>query len=300
MSDAESRAEARIAPVRDDVHGRVALARDFYTDSSGPLRRYGHAELSFLRWSAARGVLAPESSDPPGSAWWRSVNEELLRDKVEASLLCAGVRGEPRSKSVEYWMQCIRTPSPASWYRAHNASIVAGYLRHEDLAAAESQVERFMINVALLRVLFTHAMLAEPRLALGRLAGFGPRLVDPRSRTVKWFLDLGRSFPSEYPVITPARETILDEHAIARMLDYGVIAPRLPALYEFSAGALDEPRLPGLLDAGVPAYVWQPQERSLWYVGNTGPHLRVIARATGERLLWQPSPAAHRAPWKRR
>ena len=88
-----------------------------------------------------------------------------------------------------------------------------------------------MMNVALLRVLFTHAMLVRPRLALGPLAALGPLLADPRSRTVRMFLDLGRSFPSEYPVAAPVEEAIRDEHALARLLDYGLIAPRLSALY---------------------------------------------------------------------
>ncbi|MGX1542412.1 hypothetical protein [Streptomyces adustus] len=295
MSDAASRAERRIALVRDDVAARLALAREFYAQACEPLRRYGHAELSFLRWSAARGVLATESGARPGSAWWRAVNEGLLRDKVEARLLCAGVPGEASARSVEYWMDCIRRPSPAAWYRAHNASIVAGYLRHENLAAPEAQVERFMMNVALLRVLFTHALLVRPRLMLGWLAPFGPRLVDPRYATVKWFLDLGRSFPQVYPVTLPTEDTILDEHALARMLDYGVIAPRVPALYALSAATLEEPRLMSLLDAGVPAYVWTRAERPLWYVGNTGAHLRLIARMTGVRLRWPPSPARRRS-----
>ncbi|MFD7873053.1 hypothetical protein ACFV5G_02800 [Streptomyces sp. NPDC059766] len=294
MSDAASRAEQRIALVRDDVAARLALAQEFYAQACEPLRRYGHAELSFLRWSAARGVLATESGTRPGSAWWRAVNEGLLRDKVEARLLCAGAPGEASARSVEYWVDCIRRPSPAAWYRAHNASIVAGYLRHEKLAAPEAQVERFMMNVALLRVLFTHAMLVRPRLMLGWLAPFGPRLADPRYATVKWFLDLGRSFPPVYPVALPTEDTILDEHALARMLDYGVIAPRLPALYALSAATLEEPRLMAFLDAGVPAYVWTRAERPLWYVGNTGAHLRLIARVTGVHLRWPPSPAGRR------
>ncbi|MFE5480998.1 hypothetical protein [Streptomyces sp. NPDC056527] len=217
----------------------------------------------------------------------------LLKDKAEAGLRCGGAgAGTASSRSVEYWMEFIREPSPALWYRAHNASIVSGYLRYADLARAELQVERFMMNVALLRVLFTHAMLVNPRLALGRLARLGPRLVDPRHRTVKLFLDLGRSFPSEYPLTVPTAQAILDEHALARMLDYGMIAPRLPALYEFSAEALEEPRLAGLLDAGVPAYAWAREDRSIWYIGNTGAHLGAIARISGVRLLWQRSPVA--------
>lgn len=296
MADAATRAERQVARVRDDPAGRYALAREFYRQATGPRRRYGRAELGFLRWSLARGVLAPQSSDPPGSPWWRAVNERLLRDKAEAHLLCSGAAGVPSAPSVACWADFIRAPAPRSWYRAHNASIVAGYLAHEDLAAAERQVERFMMNVALLRVLFTHAMLAEPRLALGRLAPLGPLMADPRHRSVQLFLDLGRSFPPEYPVTAPVEETVLDEHALARMLDYGLIAPRLTALYEFSAESLDEPRLTTLLDDGIPAYAWPHTDRTIWYVGNTGPHLRAIARASGTHLRWEPSPVrpAHR------
>ncbi|MFD7446071.1 hypothetical protein [Streptomyces sp. NPDC059909] len=292
MTDAASRAEQRVARVRDEAAGRYALAQEFYRNATGPRRRYGHAERSFMRWSLARGVLAPETSDPPGSPWWRAVNERLLRDKIEAHLLSAGATGAASAHSVEYWEDFIRKPDPGRWYRAHNASIVAGYLQHEDLAAAEPQVERFMMNVALLRVLFTHAMLVQPRLALGRLAALGPLMADPRHRAVQMFLDLGRSFPPEYPVTTAVEETILDEHAFARMLDYGLIAPRLPALYEFSAASLDQPRLTALLDDGVPAYAWPHTDRPIWYIGNTGPHLRAIARVSGVRLLWEPSPLA--------
>ncbi|MGW1886678.1 hypothetical protein [Streptomyces sp. NPDC001970] len=292
MADAASRAAQRVTRVRDDAAGRYALAREFYQLAMGPRHQYGTAELSFMRWSLTRGVLAPETADPPGSPWWRAVNERLLRDKAEARLLATEATGTASARSVELWVDFIRTPEPGRWYRAHNASIVAGYLQHEDLAATELQVERFMMNVALLRVLFTHAMLVQPRLALGRLAALGPLLADPRHRAVQMFLDLGRSFPPEYPVTAPVEDTILDEHALARMLDYGVIAPRLPALYEFSAASLDQPRLTDLLDDGVPAYAWPHADRPIWYIGNTGPHLRAIARATGVRLLWERSPSA--------
>ncbi|WP_351231654.1 hypothetical protein [Streptomyces sp. NPDC002133] len=282
--------------MRDDAAGRYALAREFYQLAMGPRHQYGTAELSFMRWSLARGVLAPETADPPGSPWWRAVNERLLRDKAEARLLATEATGTASARSVELWADFIRTPDPGRWYRAHNASIVAGYLQHEDLAATELQVERFMMNVALLRVLFTHAMLVQPRLALGRLAALGPLLADPRHRAVQMFLDLGRSFPPAYPVTAPVEDTILDEHALARMLDYGVIAPRLPALYEFSAASLDQPRLTDLLDDGIPAYAWPHSDRPIWYIGNTGPHLRAIARATGVHLLWERSPSGRRGP----
>ena len=55
---------------------------------------------------------------------------------------------------------------PGAWYRAHNGSVVAGYLEHRDLAEAENEAERFFMNVVLCRVLYTHALVAAPRMSL--------------------------------------------------------------------------------------------------------------------------------------
>ena len=66
-------------------------------------------------------------------------------------------------------MDFLRKPSARAWYRAHNSSIIAGYLEHRQLSAAELPVERFFMDVALARVLFVHALVIRPKLALGRL-----------------------------------------------------------------------------------------------------------------------------------
>jgi len=279
--DAAARASREVAAVRDDPAGRLALARRFYRRAPRSLRRYGTAELSFLRWELARGVLAPTASDRPGSAWWRAINERLLRDKGEAGLLASGARGLASASSVQLWVDFLRRPRPGAWYRAHNASVVAGYLEHEELTAGERRVERFMMNVALLRVLFAHALVAEPRLALGRLGRLGPVLADPRRHTVGLFLDLRRSFPVHYPVEAPLDEAIAAEQPLARALDYGVIAPRLAEVYAFSAAALAEPRVMDLLDDGAPAYAWPHADREVWKAVPPGRHLRVLARLTG-------------------
>ncbi|MGY1604574.1 hypothetical protein [Geodermatophilus sp. SYSU D00815] len=283
MADAATTAAREVARVRGDPTGRYALAADFYRSAGGARRRYAAAELGFLRWELARGVLAPADARPPGSPWWRAVNERLLRDKVEADLLAAGAPGGASAASVELWELFLRDPRPAAWYRAHNASIVGAYLEHEELTAAELPAERFLMNVALLRVLYTHALVARPRLALGPLARLGPVLADPRGPTVRLFLDLRRSFPSHYPVTLPLAEVIAREQPLARALDYGVIAPRLPDVYAFSAAALGEPRVVGMLDDGAPAYAWPHADREVWTTGNTGRHLALVAGLTGAR-----------------
>ncbi|WP_068275371.1 hypothetical protein [Aldersonia kunmingensis] len=45
--------------------------------------------------------------------------------------------------------------------------MVAAYLEHRDLAGAENEAERFFMNVVLCRVLYSHALVAAPRISLG-------------------------------------------------------------------------------------------------------------------------------------
>ena len=142
-----------------------------------PFRR---AALSFMRWQARRGVLDPLDATPPGSVWWRAVNERLLRDGCETVALFGGLAGPPSSDAVRLWLEFGERPTGRNWYRAHNASIVAGYLEHRALAGAEGAPERFFMNVALVRVLYAHALAGAPRLALGRFAPLGRVLGDPR------------------------------------------------------------------------------------------------------------------------
>src|SRR4029453_1395432 len=115
-----------------------------------PFRR---AALSFMRWQARRGVLNALDATPPGSVWWRAVNERLLRDGCETVALLGGTDGEPSSRAVRLWLKFAAKPRGRNWYRAHNASIVAGYLEHRNLADEEVVPERFFMNVALARVL---------------------------------------------------------------------------------------------------------------------------------------------------
>ena len=152
-----------------------------------------------------------------------------------------------------------------AWYRAHNASIVAGYLEHQDLSAAELPVERFFMNVALGRVLFAHALVASPRLALGRVRAVSRLLGDPRWRGADLFLSLHNILPIRYPLedVTLA-EILARENYAGRLIDYGVMLPRVQALFEFAAADLDEPGLLGLMRDGLPAYAWTNDENHPW------------------------------------
>ena len=188
-----------------------------------------------MGWELRRGVLAPATATRPGSAWWRALNERLLRDGCEAVARAGGRGGEPSSTTIAPWLEFASQPSAASWYRAHNASIVAAYLEHRALAEQENRAERFFINVVLLRVLYAHALVAAPRLALGRLQPFSRPLGDPRLGMAGIFLSLRRTVPDAYPLPDPLEEYLRAEAGIGRTLDYGVIRPRLQRLYEWSA-----------------------------------------------------------------
>ena len=264
-------AAAQVAAVRDDPAARLALMARVFRGPTGRAPRhlpFRRAALSFMRWQARRGVLEPLDASPPGSAWWRAVNERLLRDGCETVALLGGLTGEPSSRAVRLWLEFGARPTRRNWYRAHNASIVAGYLEHQDLAEAEGAPERFFMNVALLRVLYAHALAAAPRLALGRFASLGRLLGDPRLGMAGVFLSLRRVLPDRYPLELDVERYIADEQRLGRMLDYAVIVPRLQCLYEWSAEELGEPRLLELVRDGSPIYAWPYAQRHVWRTPN--------------------------------
>lgn len=251
-------AAERVAAARDDPTERLRLAAANIECGRPSARgRFARSELAFLRSQISRGVLAPHDSPRPGSAWWRAVNERLLRDALESTLLVAGAGGRPSTGSVELWLEFAARPSSASWYRAHNASVVADYLEHEQLAARELLVERFFLNVALVRVLYAHALVAAPRLAVGRLAPLGRWLGNPRGGTVGFFLSIRRVFPDFYPL----------------------------------AGLEGAD---GLISEGVPAYVWPAELREQWLEASTRRIPRLLARLTGADELLTRAPSRNR------
>ena len=166
-------AEAQVAVARDDPGARLALLDRTCRRADRPC-----APACAV---PAGSPLVHALADPARSA--RSsrchagrqhlvavVNAQLLCDGCEALALVGGRSGDPSSQAVRLWLDFIASPTPHCWYRAHNASIVTGYLKHEGLASNENAPERFFMNIALVRVLYAHALVGAPRLALGRLA----------------------------------------------------------------------------------------------------------------------------------
>ncbi|MGD9572849.1 MAG: hypothetical protein AB7V62_13240 [Thermoleophilia bacterium] len=263
---AAERAAATVARVRDDPAARLRLGRVLYASEppGSPHLPYGRAMASFIGWQVRRGVLAPPGAPRPGSPWWRALNEAVLRDIAEARQLEAGAPGQPSSPAVEAILAFIARPTAAGWYRAHNVSIARAYLANAGLAQGEGRIERFFLNVVLLRVLYAHALVAAPRLALGWMWPLGRPLGDPRASTTGIFLSLARTVPDRYPLGDDVTPFVAGEASLGRMLDRAMIQPRLRALYDWSARELGEPGVARLLDGDVPAYAWDPADAATW------------------------------------
>ena len=287
---AAARAAVIVAAARDHPAKRLRLACSFYEQRAEgrSIRSYRRAEIAFMRWQIRRGVLHPPNSATPGSPWWRAVNETLLRDGAEAALLTDGVPGEPSTCGVWHWLTFLRQPSPRAWYRAHNASIVAGYLDNRHLISDELLIERFFMDVALLRVFYAHSLLAEPRLALGRLKPLGPLLGDPRRRAADLFLSLQNVLPDEYPLAVTGIDNVLaDENYLGRVFDYGVIAPRIELLYRFAADDLGEPRVAELCTEQSPVYAWPFEYREVWRTGRSRTGIALAGAVLGRPSIDQ-------------
>jgi hypothetical protein len=267
VASAAEYAAALVSAVRDDPAARFALLRSLYEAAPGrpelhlPYRR---AALSFMGWQLRRGLLDALDGPKPGSPWWRAVNERLLHDTAEARAQLMGRDGPASSLSAAWSVEFARRPSARTWYRAHNATIVLAYLDHRELAEAESRVERFFINLVLIRVLYAHALVAAPRLALSWLSPIAPLLGDPRLSMTGIFLSLSRVLPDRYPLQRDLSYDIADEHGVGRLLDLGLIRPRLDALYSWSAAELSIPELTNLLRDSVPTYAWDVADAAPW------------------------------------
>ncbi len=269
-ASAAAHADASVDRVRDHPEGRLALLRRLYElppEVDRGYLPYRRAASAFLGWQLRRGLLNPPTAEVPGSPWWRAVNDALLRDTSEARELALGRAGEARTRGVEATLEFIRAPTARSWYRAHNLTIASGFLAHEPLACQEGRVERFFVNLVLIRVLYAHALVAAPRMALGWLAPAGRLLGDPRLGMTGIFLSLSRVLPDDYPLgedLTPYTEA---EHSLGHLLDVGILVPRLTPLFDWSAEELGLPGLTTLLDrtTGTPTYAWDAADSEVWH-----------------------------------
>jgi hypothetical protein len=83
-----------------------------------------------------------------------------------------------------------------------------------------------------------------------------------------------------YPVADDIRTYVEAENSLGRLLDYGVILPRLQMLYEWSAQELEQPALEELARGGVPSYVVPIEAAPLWRPVPAPVMVRLLGRAT--------------------
>ena len=173
--------------MRDDPAARLALiARTYH----GPTGRAATPALHPLCWVAGGDVADPRRSKP-----------SLVGGKPESVVATGEGRRRPRLDVL---------------LRATTTSIVDANLEHRDLAEAESASERFFMNVALVRVLYAHALVGAPRLALGRFAPLSRLLGDPRLGMAGVF-SLRRVLPNRCPLALDAERYIVDEQRLGRL-----------------------------------------------------------------------------------
>lgn len=263
---AAAAADLAVMSVRDNPQSRLDLHHHIYAARAGNQRLlpYRRAAAAFMNWQFKRGVLNGMDDPSPGSPWWRAVNASLLRDTYEAHALALGRPGVPSSPAVSAGMEFIARPTARGWYRAHNMSVAQAYLTNQHLAQQEGRVERFFMNLVLIRVLYAHSLVAAPGLALNWLAPLGPVLGDPRMGMTGIFLSLSRVLPDRYPVGDRVERYTENEHGFGHLLDVGIITPRSELIFKWSAAELELPALADYLHEGVPTYAWDPADARVW------------------------------------
>jgi uncharacterized protein with NAD-binding domain and iron-sulfur cluster len=258
LESLEKEAALAVARVRNDPRGRLALRERFYQRcDSHPLGGpgFGRSELDFMRWEIARGVLAPPEAG--GSPWWRAVNERLLYHAELAALIHEQLPDAVSGiGAVRFWLDFIRRPSATGWYRAHNASIVVGYLDAVHLAHAEPWSERIWVNVVLYRLLYAQGLVEG--VVLGEL---GQVLSDPMGPSVDVLVHIPAFYPDKYPLSRHELQTLLQRShrflpELAADFDNLLVLPELARLYAEAAGWLGQPGLELLLSDGKPNYPW--------------------------------------------
>jgi hypothetical protein len=255
VAEAEAEVRALVQSVRDDPEGRLRLRERFYRvygEVAGWPEGFGISELDFLRWEIHRGVL-----NTTGSPWWSQVNLDFLySSELAGRLYQLDLDPATLPLPVQFWIEYFRRPSEVTWYRAHNGTIVQGYLDYPFLAERESEPEQTFLNIVLYRLLFAQSLTEEHHPIIAELAHF---LANPLSPSVDILVHVPDFYPDHYP-LTPSevrdvlhRSLTLDGLA-ADVLDDVVILPQLTHLYREASKWLRQPALEGLIAAGRPSY----------------------------------------------
>jgi hypothetical protein len=256
LPEIEAEVRALVDTVRDDPQGRIRLRETFYKtygEVAGWPEGYGISELDFLRWEVQRGVLDPVT----GSPWWRNVNLDFIYSSQLAGRL-QELAMDPSGLAVpvQAWLEYFRKPSATTWYRAHNCSIVQGYLDYPNAAAKETAAEQTFLNIVLYRLLFAEYMEEGGGHLLGAI---GRLLANPLSPSIDILVHVPDFYPDHYP-LTPSEirdvmhRSLSSEGLLEAFFDEVIILPQLTHLYQKAAGWLQQPALTTFVRDGQPIY----------------------------------------------
>ena len=271
MSEFETlkkRARDLAESVKNSPDKRVELRKRFYErygflDEIGE-SGYGNSEIAFLCWEVKRGVLDPVS----GSPWWSDVNLDFiflseLGGLVHAEGLSEWVLNHQADTALQrneflalsHWLSYLASPSSETWYRAHNCSIITGYIKRRSIAYQEDRAEQIFINVVLYRLLYAQAMVEDRSLFLK----LGDILANPALPSVEIITGLPDFYPKTYPLSPENLKEIQGrghnlEDIGVRILDDAIIIPELNRLYRFAAKVNGIPELNHFLKGGRPIY----------------------------------------------
>ncbi len=259
LRELESEVWKYVETLRDSPEARLKSREVFYKkygqEDKSEKYGYGDSEIAFLGWEE-RCVLRPPDAKPPGSAWWSNVNLWFIY-LSELAAKAYDIRF-PKSElpvATQFWISFIEKPTSQTWYKAHNSSIIDGYLKYPDLAKKEAVPEKIFINMVLYRLLFAQSMV-EGRFLFKKL---GKILGDPRGNAVQFITHLDAYYPSSYPMSKKDINEVLGKvHSLGELgvkfLDDVLIEPELTRLYYEASNWNEQPGLNRLIVQHKPAY----------------------------------------------
>ena len=248
-----------IATIKHNPTARLKSRENFYKKYGASDRGefgFGNSEIAFMKWENDRVIRSPDANTQ-GSEWWNAVNlwfiylSELGVKAKEANI--------PKSAlpiPAQFWIDFIENPSDSTWYRAHNSSIIDGYLKYPLLAKKENESEQVLINIVLYRLLFAQAMVEGKDFAFGRL---GKIFANPRGTAVNLITQFEYFYPTNYPMSAEDKRHLLGQsHDLGvfgmKFLDDVIIEPEFAQLYQEASEWNQQPQLLKLLVENKPAY----------------------------------------------
>lgn len=256
----EQKAKLIVENVSNYPEKRYRLRYDFYETYGYPIIKgqegLGNSELAFIQWEIKRGILNPITNTPAsGSAWWRSVNSYFLYAATLAQLIAeSGQTFNSLPQPVRFWLDYINAANEKTWYRAHNSSIIAGYVKANSLAFGETIYEQYFMNIVLYRLLYAQSMVEGVSFGI-----LGKLFANPRGKAVSIITDIEAFYPTHYPLSQKDISYVMHKAhnvsgIIERLFDHFLILPHLDTLYSEASKWNKAPVLLQFVSNNTPIY----------------------------------------------